>query len=156
MATMTQATRRCGLPLAVCSRSEPRGMSGFGVFIILVGACRVSISFSTEALVTFILRAGVFPQKTPMQIGCFKWPVGPVARFRIRFRQQGCSGRRQRHGGVASTARPPGETPHPVAGSSETCQNWSRLVKAKRYHQEQHSQQTAALLLTTKPRLCKE
>src|SRR6266513_5835299 len=107
-------------------------------------------------IVAFILRAGVFPQKTPTQIVFFNSPVGLVRRLWLRAHRCRRSRRRRRDGQFVSSAQRPGETPLPGADSSETCQSWSRLVKVKLHRQEQHSQQTAALLLAKSLRLCKE
>src|SRR2546423_10983161 len=61
MATMMQATRRCGLPLAFCSSSEPLGIRGFGVFIMNDRAGRGVVSLSTDSSVYSSRRR--FPSK---------------------------------------------------------------------------------------------
>src|SRR5437773_133274 len=87
----------------------------------------------------------------------FRWPPDWLWRWVLPFRNPEWAGRRGRHDGrIGSAARLPGETPHPGADSFETCQNWSRLVKATRHRQEQHPPQISELLLTMNPRLCKE
>src|SRR2546426_8090237 len=116
----------------------------------------VAALFRFLLIVPFTLRAGVFPQKTPAQIVFFNFPVGPVRRFLFRADRCWRSRRRRPDGQFVSAAQRPGETPHPGADNSETCQSWSRLVKVKLHRQKQHSQQTAALLLAKSLRLCKE
>src|SRR5437667_5251637 len=104
----------------------------------------------------FVIALAFSLKKTPAQIIFPKMFVRHVRRAVSGVHQRwGC--RRGRHDRrIDSAARLPGETPHPGADSFETCQNWSRLVKATRHRQEQHPPQISELLLTMNPRLCKE
>src|SRR5881296_665914 len=59
---MAMAMRRCGRLPAFCSRSEPWGMSGFGLFIVLVvGAGRVGSSTLRRWFISLSRRR--FPSK---------------------------------------------------------------------------------------------
>src|SRR5947207_2487782 len=81
---MAMAMRRCGRLWAFCSRSEPWGMSGFGLFIVLVGGAgrvgsialrRWFISFSRRRFSSKKRRAKSF-----LQILLFGTFDGPVLR----------------------------------------------------------------------------
>src|SRR5438876_2307647 len=155
-ATMAMAMRRCGRLLAFCSRSEPWGMSGFGLFIMLVGGAGRVGSIALRRWFILLSRRRFPSKKTPTQIIFPKISVRHVRRAGTHVHQcWGC--RERRHDGRIDLAAPlPGETPLPGADSSETYQNWSRLVKATRHRQEQHPPQISELLLTMNPPLCKE
>src|SRR5438093_11450868 len=109
---MAMAMRRCDRLPAFCSRSEPWGMSGFGLFIVLVVGAGGVVSIVLRRW--FIgYRAGVFLKKTPAQFIFPKMFVRHVRRAVSRVHQRwGC--RQGRHDGrIARAAPPPGETPHP-------------------------------------------
>src|SRR5213593_4143116 len=107
-------------------------------------------------MVHFVIAPAFSLKKTPTLIIFQKNFARPVRRAGSHVHQRwGCRLRR-RDGRIDLAAPPSGETPHPGADSSETYQNWSRLVKAAQYRQEQHPPQISELLLTMNPPLCKE